>query len=129
MKRVPVFITLLFFFLSYPAFNTYPEETKQRKLEGIEFLTGFGWGRLRAKENYNLHPLLVDFDFNLKPLINKLNLFPAQIIQFQVEPFFCLVSQPDTNIESGASFLFKLGLLPEGRKFQPFVKAGARLDS
>lgn len=100
------------------------EETKAKTLKSIELLTGFGWGRLRAKQNYNLYPLIVDFDFDLRPLAKKFNLQPPQLLQFQIEPFISFVSSPDSNIEAGASFFFKMGLLPQSSKFQPYGKIG-----
>jgi len=97
---------------------------KSKCLEGIELFTGFGWGKLRRKGNYHLTPFMVDFDFNLKPLTKKFNFNPSQLLQFQIEPFISFVSQPDTNIEIGTSFLFKLGILPQTSKFQPFILVG-----
>lgn len=94
-------------------------------LEGMEFYTGFGWGKLvRAKRNLNIIPFIVDFDFNLKPLIQKLKLKPQQLVQFQLEPFLSGISSPEGGMETGLSFLFKMGVLPETAKFQPYIKAG-----
>jgi len=104
------------------------KETKPKCLEAVEFLTGFGWGQLHAIRNYNLYPLLVDFDFDLKPLLNKLNIRPPVLVQFQIEPFISVISSPKTNIETGTSFSLKIGLLPQTSKFQPYIKAGAGLD-
>lgn len=100
------------------------KDIKSKSLEGVEFLTGFSWGRLREKENYQLGPFMVDFDFNLKGLTKKLNFAPKQLFQFQVEPFFSIVSQPEPNIETGMAFLLKFGLLPQTSKFQPYIKGG-----
>ena len=80
---------------------------------------------MREKGNYNLYPLLVDFDFTLKPLIRKLNFNPGQLIQFQIEPYIAYVSSPDSNAEAGVSFFIKMGILPQTSKFQPYLKAGA----
>lgn len=104
--------------------KTRSRETKSRCLEGVEFFTGFGWGKLRAKENYHLYPVIVDFDLNLKVLTQKFNFNPAQLLQFQIEPFISTVSQPDANVEIGTSFFFKFGLLPQSSKFQPYGKIG-----
>lgn len=104
--------------------SSHAEKTKPKSLEAVEFLTGFGWGKLRVKQNYNLYPLIVDFDLNLKPLIKKLSINPAQLLQFQIEPFISPVSSPNSNIEIGTSFFFKMGLLPQSSKFQPYAKIG-----
>jgi hypothetical protein len=101
---------------------------KQKSLKGVEFFTGFGWGKLHNKDNYNLYPLAVDFDFDLKPLAQKLKFNPKSLLQFQIEPFIAPVSSPNSNVEIGTSFFFKMGILPETSKFQPFIKAGVGLD-
>ncbi len=98
-------------------------------LEGIEFYTGFGWGKLvRGKRNLNIIPFIVDFDFNLKPLIQKLKLKPKQLVQFQLEPFLSGISSPEGGIETGVSFLFKVGILPQTSKFQPYGKIGIGMN-
>lgn len=102
----------------------YAEEIKPKYLKGVEYLSGFAWGKLRTKDNYNLYPFLVDFDFDLKPLTRKLNFNPRQLLQFQIEPFISFVSSPEANIETGTSFFLKMGILPETAKFQPYIKLG-----
>ncbi len=98
------------------------EKLKPKCLEAVEFLSGFGWGKLRAKESYHLNPFIVGFDFNLKKLTQKFNFNPPQLIQFQVEPFISFVSSPDANVEIGTSFALKVGILPQTAKFQPYLK-------
>ena len=98
---------------------------EKKILSGIEFLTGFGWGKLRDKENYNLIPLSVAFNFDLKPLINKIRINPGGFVYFQIEPFLNAVSNPDSNLETGTSFWVKIGLLKETSKIQPYLKLGA----
>ncbi|MDI6605797.1 MAG: acyloxyacyl hydrolase [Candidatus Omnitrophota bacterium] len=103
-----------------------PQEKQEPKyFEGVEFLTGFGWGYLHdTPRNYNVIPFLVDFDFSLKPLLQKININPQPLVQLQIEPFLSFITSPNCNVELGNSFLFKVGLLPQGSKFQPYVKAG-----
>ncbi len=99
---------------------------KSRCLEGIEFLSGFEWGKIHdTTRNYNVVPFLVDFNFDFGPLLRKININPWQLVQFQIEPFLGFISSPNSNVEVGNSFLFKVGLLPRGWAFQPYVKAGA----
>lgn len=119
-----VFVTIITAVLFLYMGAGLAEETKAKSLNSIELLTGFGWGRLRAKQNYNLYPLIVDFDFDLKSLAKKFNLQPQQLLQFQVEPFISFVSSPDSNIEVGTSFFFKMGFLAQTSKFQPYGKIG-----
>ncbi len=107
------------------------DEEKPKSLEAIEFLTGFGRGRVHIhepREHLDQIPFLIAFDFNLKPLTQKLNFNPRSLLQFQVEPFFSLITRPQENIETGASFLLKAGFLPQTSKFQPYLKIGAGLD-
>ncbi len=125
-KIISLFIFLsIIFFLPHGSLS---EEAKTKSLNGIEILTGFGWGKLKAKDNYNLIPLSVSFDFDLKPLVKKINFNPKTLLQFQIEPFTSFVSQPDTNLEAGTCFWLKTGLFPEDFKFQPYFKLGAGLD-
>ena len=124
MKKLALY-TLIIAFLAAAGMSYAVAETKS--LEAIEFLTGFGWGRLRAKDNYNLYPLMVGLDFNLKPLTKKLNFNPKSLVQFQLVPYIATVTQPETNVELGTSFFLKVGLLPQTSKFQPYLKAGVSL--
>lgn len=123
MKKIVFLSILLTTSLLLP--NTvWPQEEKTKCLEGIEFFTGFGWGKLRHQENYRLVPFMVDFDFNLKPLAQKFNFNPSSLLQFQIEPFISYISNPRNNVEAGTSFLLKAGFLPQTSKFQPFILAG-----
>jgi len=123
MKKIGFFIILLgLLFLITDL--TLADEAKPKCLEAIEYLSGFGWGKLRTKDNYNLYPFLAAFDFNLKPLTRKLNFNPKQLLQFQIEPFISFISSPDANAEIGTSFFLKMGILPQTWKFQPYIKGG-----
>jgi hypothetical protein len=101
------------------------EKTAPKCLDSMDFLSGYGWGKLNAKRNYNLVPFMVDFNFDLKPLTRKIHFDPPQMLQFAIEPFACLISSPNTNAEIGTSFLLKVGLLPQSWKFQPYFVGGA----
>jgi len=107
------------------------QEEKQRMLEGIEFLTGYSFGRIDGKNvddpkrDYNTYPIIVDFDFNLKDLTKRIGINPPSLIQFQLEPYIAYVQSPNSNVELGGSFFFKVGLAPETWCLQPYVKAGA----
>src|SRR3989338_5045578 len=123
MKRIAFFAILLVSSLLLSDIGLAQEE-KPKYLQGIEFFTGFGWGKLRRKGDYHLIPFLVDFNLDLKPLTQKINFNPSQLLQFQIEPFISFASEPDTNVEIGTSFLLKIGILPQTWKFQPFILAG-----
>ncbi|MFH0790165.1 MAG: acyloxyacyl hydrolase [Candidatus Omnitrophota bacterium] len=96
-------------------------------LQGIEFFTGFARTNLHFKADYCFVPLIVDFDFGLKDLADKIGFNPPGLLQFQLEPYLGLVSQPDTNVELGNSFFLKMGILPETFKLQPYIKFGPGL--
>ena len=104
--------------------SSFAEEAKRTSLKGVEFLTGFIQSKLRVKGNYRLIPIIVDFDFDLKPLLQKIKFDTRSLLQFQLEPYIAPVCQPDANVELGNSFALKIGLLPDTSKFQPYLKAG-----
>lgn len=132
MKNIK-YVAVLFLSLWLLAQTGYADEEKPKSLEAVELLSGFGRGRVHIhdpgeREHLDQIPFLVAFDFNLKPLTQKFNFNPRPLLQFQVEPFFSVIAQPEQNIETGVSFLLKAGLLPQTSKFQPYVKIGAGLD-
>jgi len=106
------------------------EEEKQRLIQGYELLTGYGWSRINAKNdfelkrNYNLFPIILDLSFNLKDLTKRIGINPPMVLEFLLEPYVAYVSSPNDNVEIGNSFLLKLGLVPETWKFQLYAKAG-----
>ena len=94
-----------------------PEDNN--KISGIEFLTGYGHGRLRSKENYRFCPLFVDLNFDLKKGVGQqFNSYPG-LLQFVLEPFYSYVWNPDTNMEIGNNFVIKAGILPRQRHNTP----------
>lgn len=105
-------------------------EQEEMALKGIEVLSGFCWNKLKAKTdfdekpNYNFYPLIVDLDFNLKNLTKKIGFNPPGLVEFQLEPYIGVISSPRSNVEIGNSFMLKLGIFPEDRKLQPFIKGG-----
>lgn len=107
------------------------EEAGPKLIEAVEVLSGYGWSRINAKNDhelkrdYDLYPIYIDFDFNFKNIIKKIGLNPPVAVLFQLEPYIAAVSSPNSNVEIGNSFMFKVGLVPEAWKFQPYVKAGA----
>ena len=73
--------------------------------------------------------LMIDFDLDIKPLLNKINLNPPVLTQFVIEPYFADLYKPvKDNFEGGLNFLFKLGLVPESWAVQPYAKFGVGLD-
>jgi len=105
---------------------TQPEAVKS--LEAVEILTGFSWSRLMESRNYDAFPIMVAFDFDLRPLTKKINLNPASLLQFQIEPFLTSIARPRSNVEAGIGFALKIGLLPQTSKIQPYLKGGVGFD-
>ena len=127
--RLALFVLLVLFFHTGVVFSEdmKTREAEKKYLSGIEFLTGYGHGRLRSKENYRFYPLFVDLNFDLKKGVGqKFNNYPG-LLQFALEPFYSYVWNPDTNMEIGNNFVIKAGILPQGMKFQPYFKLGAGL--
>ena len=110
-KTIILLITLGIAFLTIK--YCFAEESKTKNLQGVEILTGFGWGKLQAKDNYNLIPVSLAFNFDLKQITQKIKLNLKQSLQLQIEPFFSFVTQPNANIETGTSFWIKMGLVPQ----------------
>ena len=100
------------------------QETKPRSFHCIEALSGWGQASLKTKQDYHFIPVFIDFDFDLKSSKGTWCSSYWGLLQFQVEPFFSLVLQPEHNFEAGTSFLLKAGLLPDTYQLQPYVKAG-----
>lgn len=125
MNRITKITFIVTFLILCFLFNIcMAEEAKPKCLTAIEGLIGFGKAKLKEKGNYYLTPLMFDFDFDLKPFLKKRGFSPPGLFQFQLEPFMCIVSKPDANVELGNAFMFKVGVLPETAKFQPYAKAG-----
>ncbi|MFH0855879.1 MAG: acyloxyacyl hydrolase [Candidatus Omnitrophota bacterium] len=107
----------------------FAEEEKPKSLAGIEFLAGFSSGELvRGQRSYMMAPISVAFDFNIKNWIKKIGFNPAQLFQFQIEPFAGFISSPKNNLETGAIFWLKMGFVPDTWKLQPYGKLGVGLD-
>lgn len=105
----------------------WAQEDNPKLLQGVEFLSGFGTGQLVRERDYQLVPLFVDFDFDLRSLLTKRNINPPGLLQFVLEPFVSFVTSPNNNAEFGNNFLIKIGILPETSKFQPYFKGGVGL--
>ncbi len=91
----------------------------------IEILSGFGLARLRYHQgDYRIVPFFVDFDFDLKPLVEKKGINYPGLLQFIIEPFASYVIDPRKNAEAGNNFAIKIGLVPDDWAIQPYFKGG-----
>jgi hypothetical protein len=113
---------LLFFLNSYADEGMSTQEQPKKGISSIDFLTGYSWGDLDRQGSYDLYPFIVDLNFDLISLAEKLKL--RSLLQFQLEPYISYVSHPDSNVEFGNSFFLKVGLLPKTSKIQPYIKVG-----
>jgi len=105
----------------------WAEEGKTSNLKAIEVLSGFGVAKLHQQGDYRTVPFFVDFDFNLKPLIQKKGINYPGLLQFVIEPFASYVFDPHNNAEFGNNFAIKLGLVPDDWAIQPYFKGGVGL--
>ncbi len=125
MKKITAFLILMLGAVLLSAKSCPAAEAKTKSLVAVEVLSGFSWGKLHAKDNYNFIPLNVAFDFDLKPLTKKINFEPPSLLQFQIEPYLGFILSPESNFETGTTFWLKAGLVPESWKLQPYAKLGA----
>jgi len=128
MRKILILLILLGLSLTSPG-SSFAETENNKFFEGIEILAGFSSGELtRGQRSYMMAPVSVAFDFNLKNLTKKIGFLPAQLLQFQIEPFMGLITSPRNNLEIGTIFWVKMGFFPDTWKFQPYAKLGAGLD-
>lgn len=118
MRKRKNFFSILSFLLCVflVAANSYA-------LEAVEVLTGHFYGKLKSNDDYEAVPLLVGLNFDLKPVASKIGIETKGRLNFVLEPFFNIVTSPDSNIEVGSNFLLKY-TFPLTEKFQPYAKAG-----
>lgn len=125
MKRVLqytfVFIAGLFFLWT----TCLAKEQNSGKLESVEFLSGYGYTKLMHEGNYRIVPFFAGFNYDIKPLSRKMGLHLPGLIKFVIEPFVSYIFEPQKNIEVGNNFAVKIGILDEGKIFQPYFKIGA----
>lgn len=122
-----LFLIFVFIAVAVAALGVKPclaKEGGSKFFQGIEILSGWGQALLKAQQDYHFIPLIVNFDFNLKELNQDLKSRFDRLLEFQIEPIFSLVLQPNQNVEAGNSFALKVGVLPETYEFQPYLKAG-----
>jgi len=123
MKNKILFILVLGIFLTS---SIVLAEDNPRCLKAVELLTGYGSANLKGRQpDYELYPIALAFDLDLKPLVKKININYPGLIEFQIEPFIAPIASPDANVEVGNAFMLKIGVLPETSRFQPYIKAGA----
>lgn len=110
MRRIERGVLLFFLFLgsSLFAFDI-------RKPDGKEVFITYGWDdHLKNQGEYVHHTAGIDLNYPL----------PWKNFQFQLEPFFSVVSSPDVNGELGLVFFVKY-TFPVNFPIKPYVRGGS----
>lgn len=123
--QIPKKCLLFFVFCAFTAI-CFAQQDKNN-LQAVELLSGYARSNLFDQRDKNIIPFYIDFDLNLKPWAQRHSLpFPG-LLQFIIEPFVSCVYSSRANAEIGNNFVFKIGLLNENKRFQPFLKFGVGL--
>jgi hypothetical protein len=93
-------------------------------IDSVGFFAGYMEGDIDGPDDYRAIPLMVNFGFDLKPLLEKIGLRSEGIVEFQVEPFLSPIIEPEANIETGVNLLFKYAF-PLAESFMPYIKIGS----
>ena len=89
-----------------------------------EVLTGLGFSHIKEKGDYNIVPVFLDFNFDLKKTFQDMGVSTPGIFDFVLEPEIAYAYTPDSNAEIAGNFLLKLGFAPQSWRWQPYCKAG-----
>lgn len=84
-----------------------PAQTKKSCVSEFAIISGYAQANLREKDDYEIIPAIFRFGFDLKPILKCAN--EKTMAQFAVEPFLNTAFSPNSNIETGANFLLRLG--------------------
>ncbi len=114
MKKNIVLLFLSLFIFATPA--TYA-------LDSVDILSGYLEASLDDKDDYQVLPLLVGFNFGADSIFDNLGLETPGRFDFIVEPFLNTVISPRKNIEVGSNFLIKY-TLPLTERIHPYLKGG-----
>ncbi|MBN3040216.1 MAG: acyloxyacyl hydrolase [Candidatus Omnitrophica bacterium] len=93
------------------------------ELDGIEVLSGFFEANLNDRDDYQGIPLLVSFNYDAKPVFEKIGIRTEGRLEFLLEPFATGIISPESNVEVGSNFLMKY-VFPLSDTFQPYFKGG-----
>lgn len=102
-----------------------PQEEKPHTwLREIGLLTGYGSAPLRYKASeYEVIPILLQFGFDINPLVRKLHIESKGTFEGMIEPLMNIVINPDTNAEVGFSLLLKYSQNITSR-IAPYIEGG-----
>jgi len=114
------FLTLIL--LSAPE-SRASTDGKKSFIKEIGLLSGYSYGSLKDKDDYELVPLILRIGFDLKPFLNKFNIDSKGLVEFLLEPFANTVISPDNNAEVGFNLLFRYAF-PLTERFYPYIEGG-----
>jgi len=104
-------IWMLVIFTVHPVWSdsdaTLSPEKSHKWLRELSLLTGYGTASIRNKADYEVIPILPQFGFDIKPMVERLNIKPKGNLEFIAEPLMNIVINPDTNAETGISLLLR----------------------
>jgi len=92
-------------------------------LQTVEILSGYFNADLKEKDDYEAVPLLVSFNWDANPLLEKIGLETKGYANLIIEPFANTIFSPDSNAEIGSSFLIKYAF-PLTERVMPYFKGG-----
>lgn len=97
--------------------------TQALPLQSIDVRTGYFDGKLKSQGRYTGAPLLVSFNFDIKPLFEKIHIKVPGEINGCVEPFINTLITPDANAEIGSNFLMRYAYSIT-KRIKPYVSVG-----
>ncbi|MBN2483357.1 MAG: acyloxyacyl hydrolase [Candidatus Omnitrophica bacterium] len=115
-KRLILLVSCSFFVFHLAGFS----------LTGIEYFTGWVNGKVKEKGSFNGMPVSVAFNFDSRPVQEKLSLDLKGQLDFVVEPGITAVFDPAAEAEVFTNFLIKY-TFPVDWRLKPYLKAGAGL--
>ena len=89
-------------------------------------LTGLGTGTLKDQDQYMPIPIIWHIGYDLKPILQKINLNPESIVELYLEPQINPVVSPAANAEFGCGLGFQIIFVPSA-KISPYFCFGSGL--
>lgn len=103
--------------------NAAVQAKEKSCFSSVGFLSGFTYGELDSRDDYENIPFLLSYGFDLRPLASKIGINTKGVLEFQAEPFIGAAISPENDYEAGISFLLKYGF-PLNKKLMPYLKVG-----
>ena len=101
-------------------------ESRESSGEGLHafgMFTGFLDEEMRYEKDHRGVPFLVSLGFDGRPFFSKLGIQTKGRLDFVVEPFLSIITNPTTDVEIGSNFLVEYAF-PLHKRLQPYIKGG-----